>query len=438
MSKNLKDIFETGRKRLDELAEKRKELLERCAALKNGAGEQRLQESKRRLELVETKANEQLQTQIQSMQEKHREAIVQILAYNEQHLLHIKEDLDFRVSQLTREFLYQQEWHGELSTDRVGQSLVPLQNGFRSATTETRTTVDTALNELDAAARKARAVLSEERERSSSGLAGNIKEAQDTLTVAIGEVTKELQDGAAQLAETAKTEHATQLKTLKSVCAQIEGQLIKISSEQPTAIQTIRQEIETELKQRFDNVCAASEQELAEMEKERQAEFEVARKKSVEAPAKTLATLKEQTAEAVDKLSQLLATTEQELREKGDKTSSETRKRYDDAMQAKAMEFSSDSAKALLEEMSGDMEKMSNELNKQLTNSVQVYKTRFATLLHTSEKNLSVSLDSLKFEVDRVLEMHRSTFEEKDKQLNSRLTALEAQYAKIMAGMADN
>lgn len=438
MSKNLKDIFETGRKRLDELADKRKELLDRCAELKNGTGEQRLQESRKRLELVEAKASAQLEAQFKSMQETQRQAVAQILAYNKQYLLHIKEDLDFRTSRLSKEFLYQQEWHGELSTGRVEQSLGPMQQGFRSAAAEIRLSLVSNSNELDATARKVNATLADERERSSGSLAGNIKEAHDAVTAAIAEVTKELQECMAHLAETAKTEHTTQLKSLKSVCAQIEGQLIKINTEQPASIQTVCQQVENELKEHFEKIAGSSELELTELDSQCRAEFEEARKKSVEAPSKAMAALKEETAEAVQRLSQFLSATETELREKGARTTTETKKCYDDAMQARALEFSSDSAKALLEEMSGDMQKLSNELSKQLTNSVQAYKTRFSTVLTTSEKNLSVSLDSLKFEVDRVIEMHRSAFEEKEKQLNSRLTAIEAQYAKIMAGMADS
>lgn len=438
MSKNLKDIFETGRKRLDELADKRKELLDRCAALKNGAGEQRLQESYKRLDALETSTTEQISLQVDATIEMHQEVVDRIIESNQRYLSEAKEEYEFRVSKLLKELHYLKEWYADLCEDKVDQMIVPLQQAHHAARAVHQSLVRTNLNDLDAAARKVGSIISEEKERSSSNLAGNIKESQDKLNEILAEVSKELQEQTSQLAESIKSDHAENLKTLKATCAEIEAELIKVNTDQPAAIEAARAEIEADLQARFEKICTETQTKLSEENAEREKEFRTTLEEAIQGTEQVLVSLREQTQESVDKLVQLLADAEKNNKEASEKTFAETRKRYDDALQAKALELSSDSAKALLEEMSAEMQKMSSDLSRQLNTSLQLYKDRFASLLTTAEKNFTISLDSMRFEVDRTLDMQRAAFEEKDKQLNSRLSSLEDQYAKIMAGMAES
>ncbi len=438
MSKNLKDIFETGRKRLTDLAEKRKELVSRCAELKNGAGTQGLNEASRRLLSLEDSTLAEITAQLDAAQEIHQQSLAQIREDNERHISNIKEELEFRVSRLAKELSCLQQWYLDLSTDKSDQHLRPLEQKYRSIVAQYGTAVAGHLNDLDTASRKVHAILAEEKERIAGEVTGNIKEAKDKLSHVVEDVTRQLQTQSEQLEEDLHAAHAKQVESLANICQHIDADLAAIREHKTEEIDSLTKEVEGDLLNTCQKIVSETTTRMNELSLECSSELETSYQFNHRELSATLSQLRGQTNESIEQLKQLLDQAEQRAKQQAAEIGQKSKRSFDDALQARSLELSSDTARAMLEEMTADLQKMSAQLSKQLNNSTHLHRERFSTLLNSSEKTLTVSLDSLKFDLDRMVEMQRVAFREKENLLSSRLDTLERQYNRIMAGISDD
>lgn len=438
MSKNLKDIFETGRKRLNDLAEKRKELVERCVSLKNGAGLQRLDDTSRRLTSLETSTMAEITAQLDAAGSMQQQSLTQILEDNDRHLSEIKTELEFRVSRMSKELACLQQWYLDLSTDKADQQLRPLEQKYRSVVAQYNKAVFEHLNDLDTAARKAHSLLVEERDHLAGEATINIKEAKDKLTAVIDEVSKKLQITCEELEDGMNSEIDIQTQTLVSVTRACEENITSIRTQKSEEIASLCRQVESELHGVCEQTVSDTASRMTQLASECGSELETGYQFSNDELSQTLEQLRLQTNEASEALKKTLDEAERNTRSKAEEAEQNAMRNFEEAMQARSLELSSDSARVMLEEMIADLKKMSGQLTKQLNNSMQLHKERFSTLIATSEKTLSVSLDSLKFDLDRMVEMQKVAYKEKEQLLNSRLDTLERQYTRIMAGISDD
>lgn len=438
MSKNLKDIFETGRKRLTDLAEKRRELVERCTALKNGAAAQRLDECTRRILSLEDSTLEEIKVQLSAAEEMHRQAIVQISEDNDRHLSDIKQELEFRIAKISRELTTIQEWGSESANDKADQQLRALEHKYRSVVGQYQTATAEHLNDLDTNARRIHSVLLEEKDRLAGVVTGHIKEAKDKVAGVVEEITRQLHDKAETLEQGLNESRRGQAQVLTAVSKAAEETIASIKNTKTEEIAQLSKQVEQDLLNACETVVNEAVKKMSELSDECASELETSYQFSHSELTQTLTDLRASTNESIEQLKKLLDDAEQKSKARAEEIERNAKRSFEEALQARSLDLSSDSARAMLEEMIADLQKMSGQLSKQLNNSMQLHKERFATLLVTSEKTLSVSLDSMKFELDRMLEMHRVNYREKEQLLNSRLDSLERQYSRIMAGISDD
>jgi vacuolar-type H+-ATPase subunit H len=438
MSKNLKEIFESGRKRLNDLAEKRKELLERCAVLKQGAESQRLEETSRRLTSLEEATTLEISAQLETAQEMHRQSLSQIIKDNERHLSDVKQELEFRVSRLTKELVYLQQWSAELTSDNADQSLRPLELKIRSIMAEHKTSVTAGLNELDGEARKVQRTLAEERDQVTSKINDHIKEAKDKLVSAASEVTKQLQEQSAELDKQLSTDKQEQLKLTEESCAKIEAGLAEIKKSNIEAIELLSKNVESELLTVSEQVVVESGSQMTQLADECSASLVDAAKTNQTQLELKLAEMEQQIDESVELLKKLLLEANERAKEHADKVETAAKQTFDESLKKNTLEQSgNDSDKAVLDEMSNDLQKMSAQLVKQLNNTLNLYTDRVGSLLISSDKNMSGSLDSIKVDLERMLDTQKNVFREKEQLLTARLDALERKYSRILAGISD-
>lgn len=431
MSKTIKDILEMGQQRLNEIASKRDELKIRLSDLgKAGAAER-----DDRLDPLESSSLAEVKSLLNAARETYKQSATQLMEDNDRFLLEIKDELDFRTTNLIKEFQFLLDWYCELSKDKVEQSSAPIEHSYVGAITQCETDVTAGLNQLDLTRRRVEMFIAAEGESTSEQLSALIDSARSRLTQTGNDARIELQREAARLTLATETEHNQQKKALQQVESELEKQLLQVKELFPERARSIRSRIERELKESADGVIAQARNTMSEFGTESVSELEATYNFSAAELSQRISVMRKGTVLALETLTDKLEKLEQQSSTHSARIAADAVNLYKRRIEEAAMKLSSDSEQATIKEMTEEMQRISNELGDHLRKLLASQTERLSTIASTSEQTSTANLESLKFEFSSLLENLRKEFAESEQELSDRFTNLEKRFEQLLIAM---
>lgn len=422
MSKSLKDIVEDGFGKLAVLSEKRKELIERAEELSGGAGSRQGQQGTQKLEFAESNYKDEIASHVTHSQEVFKQTLTQIVEDNERFLSGIKENLELRVSRVSRELAQTREWLLSGASEKLDSSIRPIEREMEAGVTDLKFDAVKLLGELEALCKRGESSLHEAQAEISGKLSRNQHELTANLNKEFGSIVEASESRRQKLSESLEKLYSEQSSKMAGLTEDLDQRISAVVNDNIGSVKNFGKNAERELDQVKDTVVNLATTQIITLSKESLSELESSHEFSNHELSEKLADLQTSTEELVMQVKEFLEELEKSVKT-GFETVSEQLKNKPSASIPESPSRSAveDSVKQLSRELELNL----NDFKRQLGELLKIQSDRLSNLCSTTDNSISATATSVYAELKQMTRLYDQTWSEREQDILARLRKLE-------------
>lgn len=435
MSKSLKDIVEDGFGKLASLSEKRKELMARAEELSGGDGSRQGQQAIQKIEFAETNYKDEISSHVSHSQEVLKQALAQVVEDNERFLSGVKENLQLRISRVSKELSQTREWLLSGSSEKLNSSVQPIDREMDAGITDLKFEAVKLLGELESMCKRSESALHEAQAENSGKLYRSQHELTSSLSSGFTSIVDQSETLRQKLRESLENLYSEQSSRMTVLSEDLDIRITAVVNENIGSVKGLGKTAEKELEQVKVAVINSATEQIITLSKESLSELELSHEFSNQELSEKLSDLQTNTDELVQQVKQFLDELEKSVKNGCELVCDQMKNRplaLDDESPARG------AVEDAVKQLSRELDLNLSEFKRQLNELLKIQSDRLSNLCSTTENSITATATSVNAELKQMTRLYDQTWSEREQEILSRLRKLEKETQDASSRVSGN
>lgn len=432
MSRNLKDIVDEGFARLTVLAERRSEIVKRCAVFTE-EGNHFQDEAVAKLKDVEKSFTTEVTERTKQSEEYLQQMLAQIAEDNERFLSSLQKNLQLRVTRITQGITYEHEQGLKLASERLDSVVKPFERELAAGSSDLKLQSSRLLAELERACKQSHAKLLESQVSMTTKLSNCSNELVSELRQDYSSLIAKLGDGRAEKNAAVEKMVSKLSKALEKFDKDLDKQIEQSIKDALKEFGELQASVEKSLLEKQESVVNSANSDLDSKNLEALTELKESSEFGNQELTEKMSELHQSTDELTKELNQYLQNADDDARSRASKRADRVRMSILFGDDPDAEELVSRNPLAGLPE---ELNELSRSFKDKLSALLRTHVEKLAEIRAENEKSWTALGQSFDQRLQEKLTEDDKAWGENENELNSQIEALEQRALELCSDLA--